>query len=135
MSHDGEDMLGLIPDAASEVASFTMDFSSESPISSSGGGGGDYLAFNGTTSSSSSSYNLSAGNDSLFLPDWRDAGGGYFRRRKFNLSLIDLERLFPSMEAVSADVQVFLVAVYSLAAALSLLGNVTVILVLAFGKR
>ncbi|XP_063865353.1 RYamide receptor-like isoform X2 [Scylla paramamosain] len=84
---------------------------------------------------SSPSSNMSTLNDSLSLDDILDEGGGYSRRRKFNLSLIDLERLFPSMEAVSADMQVFLIAVYSLAAALSLLGNVTVILVLAFGKR
>ncbi|XP_045133130.1 RYamide receptor-like [Portunus trituberculatus] len=81
------------------------------------------------------SSNLSSLNDSLFPDDILDEGGGHTRRRKFNLSLLDLERLFPTMEAVSADMQVFLIAVYSLAAALSLLGNVTVILVLAFGKR
>lgn len=126
MTHDGEDTFGLMPDAESEVVSLTMGFS-DTPVSR-----GEAMALNTTTSSS---YNITGGNESLFLEDLRDAGGGYFRRRKFNLSMIDLERLFPSMEAVSADMQVFLVSVYSLAAALSLIGNVTVILVLAFGKR
>ncbi|XP_069944581.1 prolactin-releasing peptide receptor-like [Cherax quadricarinatus] len=63
----------------------------------------------------------------------------YSGRSKVNLTLLkldlDLSPVFPSLEAVSADVQVFLIFVYSLAAVLSLVGNVTVILVLAFGRR
>lgn len=122
MTNAEDQMFGLIPDASEpDIASLPMDYSSETS------------AVNTTTSPSL--FNLTAVNESLFLDDLRDAGGGYFRRRKFNLSMIDLERLFPSMEAVSGDMQVFLVSVYSLAAALSLIGNVTVILVLAFGKR
>ena len=97
------------------------------------------LSINSTSSDgnrfNSPFHKVSTLNDSLPFNDMLNERGGYSRRRKFNLSLIDLERLFPSMEAVSADLQVFLIAVYSLAAALSLLGNVTVILVLAFGKR
>ncbi|XP_069981112.1 prolactin-releasing peptide receptor-like [Penaeus vannamei] len=61
------------------------------------------------------------------------------RRGRFNLTHLDfdfdLSPVFPSLEAVSEDVQVFLIVAYSLAAVLSLVGNITVILVLAFGRR
>ncbi|XP_047473854.1 neuropeptide Y receptor type 2-like [Penaeus chinensis] len=63
----------------------------------------------------------------------------YERRARFNLTHLDfdfdLSPVFPSLEAVSEDVQVFLIVAYSLAAVLSLVGNITVILVLAFGRR
>lgn len=69
----------------------------------------------------------------------RGADGLASSRGKINLTLLkldlDLSPVFPSLEAVSGDVQVFLIFVYSLAAVLSLVGNVTVILVLAFGRR
>ncbi|XP_071550639.1 prolactin-releasing peptide receptor-like isoform X2 [Panulirus ornatus] len=64
---------------------------------------------------------------------------GFPGGRKMNLTRLkmelDLSAVYPSLEAVSGDVQVFLIFVYSLAAVLSLVGNVTVILVLAFGRR
>ncbi|XP_068229236.1 prolactin-releasing peptide receptor-like [Palaemon carinicauda] len=81
-----------------------------------------------STSSSSSGSFLKLADDNLTLEG---------RARRLNLTLLNLglSPVFPSLEAVSKDMQAFLICIYSLAAVLSLVGNITVILVLAFGRR
>ncbi|XP_066976401.1 uncharacterized protein [Macrobrachium rosenbergii] len=96
-----------------------------------------FESFNGTipntfnpvpTSSSSSRPLLELPDDNLTLEG---------RAKRLNLTLLNLglSPVFPSLEAVSKDMQAFLIFIYSLAAVLSLVGNITVILVLAFGRR
>lgn len=62
-----------------------------------------------------------------------------YKKRKYNGTATDLDDALadelPSMDAVSVNMQIFIIIMYSLTAVLSLVGNTSVIVVLVFGKR